>query len=51
MEVGEVMVKEEVLVVPTLTVVAPVKPVPVRVITVPPLTGPEDGWIMTIVGP
>jgi hypothetical protein len=48
--VSETKVKLVAATVPKLTLVAPVKPVPVTVTVVPPVVGPEVGEIEVMVG-
>jgi hypothetical protein len=48
--VAELTVKLEALLIPNLTTVAPVNPVPVRVTEVPPVAGPFAGEMPVIVG-
>jgi hypothetical protein len=50
MEVAELTVKVVAAFAPKLTAVAPVKPVPVMVMEVPPATGPVLGAIDVMVG-
>ena len=50
MEVAETTVRAVPATVPNLTLVAPVKLVPVKVTTVPPAVGPEAGVIDVITG-
>jgi hypothetical protein len=49
--VADTTVKPETLTPPIVSLVAPVKPVPVTVTVVPPALGPEVGLIEVIVGP
>ena len=48
--VAEITVKPEALIIPNITVVAPVNPVPVIITVVPPAAGPDIGEMLVTAG-